>query len=499
MRTIRGRLTLAYAVALAATLLVFAAVMLSASRRSAERVLQMRVESIARLGSRVLEQAGTSLYGSVVIPEDSVLRALPPLSASVGSRLAALPGFVLVADTGRLLYASAPVAALQEKDQTKLISAILRAFTPERPAGFITLDSLPGRLFVRVNFERPAQRGPALRVVAAESAEELEFYRLDIFTPILIAFPLIFVLSVFAAWALAGAYLEPVNHLIADIEAIQDGRSLHRRLPVESDENELDRVAEKVNAMIARLEGSFAALRRFTADASHELKTPLTVMRADIERAMSAPNVPPDLLPPLEEALAESARMADLVDSLLTLARADEGRFDIHRERVDLHAMVEDVYETATILGEGQGVKVSLVAIEPVQVLGDPVRLRQLFLNLITNAVKYTGPDGSVTVALERRGDQAAFAVHDTGLGIAAADLPFIFDRFWRADRARSRASERGGFGLGLAIAQWIAHAHGGGINVASRLGRGSTFTVTIPAEPAAASPAKAHGALSES
>lgn len=497
MRTIRGRLTLAYAVALGATLLVFAAVMLSASRRSAQRVLQMKVESVTRLGARIIEQSGTGLFDRVLVSSDS--SQLPPFSASVANRLAALPGYVLVADSTRLLFASGPVSQLWWQDQQKLVQAIRLSFTPAQPAGLLNVDSMPSRIFAQVRFGVATDRGPELRILAAESAEDLAIHRLDVFPAILVSFPLIFLLSVFAAWALAGAYLEPVEHLIADIEAIQDGRSLHRRLPVESDENELDRVAEKVNAMISRLEGSFAALRRFTADASHELKTPLTVMRADIERAMSAPNVAPDLLPPLEEALAESARMADLVDSLLTLARADEGRFDIHRERVDLHAMVEDVYETATILGEDQGVKVSLVAIEPVQVLGDPVRLRQLFLNLITNAVKYTARDGSVTVALERRGDQAAFAVHDTGLGIAAADLPFVFDRFWRADRARSRTSERGGFGLGLAIAQWIAHAHGGAINVASRLGRGSTFTVTLPAEPAAAPPAKAHGALSES
>jgi two-component system, OmpR family, sensor kinase len=488
VRTIRARLTLAYAIALGATLLIFAAVMLSASRGAAQRVLQERVNNVARLGSRILDQAGTSLYAGVVVAEDPV--ALPALSASIGSRLAALPGYVLVTDSIRLLYASGPVAQLGAKDQAKLVQAVLRVFNQAQPAGFVTLDSVPARLFVQVNFERPAQRGPALRVVAAASAEELELFRLDIFTPILIAFPLIFVLSVLAAWGLAGANLEPVDHLIADLEAIQDGRSLHRRLPVESDENELDRLADTINQMIARLEGSFAALRRFTADASHELKTPLTVMRADIERAMSAPHVPADLLPALEEALAESARMADLVDSLLTLARADEGRFDIHREPVDLHAMVEDVFETATILGEGQGVTVSLAANVPVTVMGDRVRLRQLLLNLVTNAVKYTARDGTVTIALARHGTEASFSVHDTGQGIAAADLPFIFDRFWRADRARSRGAERGGFGLGLAIAQWIAHAHGGAITVASRLGRGSTFTVTLPAEAPIPAPA---------
>lgn len=480
MRSIRARLTLAYAIALGVTLLVFAAVMVSASRRAAQNVLQRRVDNVVMLGSAILEQAGTSLFGSVVVAADP--RASPPLSASVGSRLATLPGYVIVADSSRLLYASATVAQLSPKAQAQLRQAIFRVFTPAQPAGIITIEGPPTRLFVQVAFDRPAQRGSGLRVVAAESADELDLVRLDIFAPILVTFPLIFLLSVIAAWGLAGVNLEPVDHLIADLEAIEDGRSLHRRLPVETDENELDRLAERINAMIARLEGSFAALRRFTADASHELKTPLTVLRADIERAMSAPGAGGDQLPALEEALAETARMADLVDSLLTLARADEGRFDIHREPLELVPMVEDVFETAQILGEEAGITVTLLALEPVAVLGDPVRLRQLFLNLLTNAIKYTSRGGTVTVALERRGEFAALAVHDTGVGIAAADLPYIFDRFWRADRARSRGAERGGFGLGLAIAQWITHAHGGTITVASRLGRGSTFTVTIPA-----------------
>ena len=479
MRTIRARLTLAYALVLAVTLLVFAAVMVSASRRAAQNVLQRRVDSVVTLGSAILEQAGTSLFDRVVVAEDPA--ALPPLSASVGSRLATLPGYVLVADSTRLLFASGVVTQLSPKAQAQLRQAIFRAFTPAQPAGIITLDSIPSRLFVQVRFEGPTRRGPGLRVVAAESAGVLDLIRLDIFVPILVSFPLIFLLSIVAAWGLAGVNLEPVDHLIADLEAIEDGRSLHRRLPVETDENELDRLAEKINAMIARLEGSFAALRRFTADASHELKTPLTVLRADIERAMSAPGAGGDQLPALEEALAETARMADLVDALLTLARGDEGRFDIDREAVALVPMVQDVFETAQILGEESGITVRLAAIEGVTVLGDPVRLRQLFLNLLTNAIKYTARGGTVTVALERRGEYAAVAVHDTGVGIAAADLPFIFDRFWRADRARSRGAERGGFGLGLAIAQWITHAHGGTITVASRLGRGSTFTVSIP------------------
>jgi signal transduction histidine kinase len=184
----------------------------------------------------------------------------------------------------------------------------------------------------------------------------------------------------------------------------------------------------------------------------------------------------------LEEALQETARMADLVDSLLTLARADEGRFDIHRTPVELEPLVREVYETAVILGEDAGLTLSLSALENGIVMGDRTRLRQLLLNLITNAIKYTPRGGHVELAVTHKpNDEVAIAVRDTGIGISAGDQAHIFDRFWRADRARSRTSERGGFGLGLSIAQWIVQAHGGSINVQSRLGRGTVFSVLLP------------------
>jgi len=196
---------------------------------------------------------------------------------------------------------------------------------------------------------------------------------------------------------------------------------------------------------------------------------------------MSTAGSPTEQLVALEEALHETRRMADLVESLLTLARADEGRFDLHREAVRLEPLVREVFETALILGEDAGLGVSLPVVEPATVLGDRTRLRQLLLNLVTNAIKYTPRGGRLELALTVRDHVATVAVRDTGIGISAADLPYIFDRFWRADRARSRAAERGGFGLGLAISQYIAQAHGGALTVHSRLGRGSTFTVTLP------------------
>ena len=316
--------------------------------------------------------------------------------------------------------------------------------------------------------------------------------------PFAMALPLVIIVAVMTAGVFSSIALKPVSKrvdaLINEVEAISDGRSLHRRLFSEGESEADDQVARlttTLNSMIGRLEQSFGGLRRFTADASHELKTPLTVLRADVERAMATQSDRREQLVALEEALAETTRMADLVDSLLTLARADEGRFDLHRQPVDLQALVNDVYETAVLLGESTDVSVSMAPPAKVNIQGDAARLRQLFLNLVTNAIKYTPPHGKVELSLTSSEGIASFSVRDSGIGIAAADLPHVFERFWRADQARSRVGERGGFGLGLAISQYIAQAHGGSLTVQSRLGRGSTFTVALPLDLPADSPPK--------
>ncbi len=174
--------------------------------------------------------------------------------------------------------------------------------------------------------------------------------------------------------------------------------------------------------------------------------------------------------------------MTELVDTLLTLARVDEGRMELHTELVDLRALLHDVHETAQMLGEEAGLEVSLdVPADPVAVQADPARMRQLLLNLVSNAVKYTPTGGRVWLALTAGPGTATISVRDSGIGIAPGDVDRVFDRFWRADAARSRTGERPGIGLGLSICKWIAEAHGGSIAVTSRPSRGSTFTVTLP------------------
>ncbi len=478
MASIRTRITVSYALAFAGTMFAFS-VVVWAERRAVERQdLRARASETAELGIRILQKAGSENEPLTIFNDSLTGRDLTPRYRAL---LDVLPDYVVIADATHVLYRSPPLAALSASDQNELSSAFK---IPYGADSLVTLDSAGTQLLLVARSAPPSATSPVRWVVAGVSTEPLAVASEQVLFLSLVFAPVILLISAATAWNLAGRMLQPIEQMVNDVEAVSDGRSLHRRIPVEDLGDEIGRLGTTLNAMLGRLESSFAALRRFTADASHELKTPLTVLRADLERAMTTPQGSPEQLVALEEGLQEAARMADLVESLLTLARADEGRFDLHREPVDMEPLVREVTETAYILGEVAGLQVSMPVIQPVTVLGDRVRLRQLFLNLVTNAIKYTARGGKLEVLLESRDGAAVFTVKDSGIGIAGVDLPFIFDRFWRVDRARSRGGERGGVGLGLAIAQWIAQAHGGSINVSSRLGRGSSFAVTIPALP---------------
>lgn len=496
MWSTRARLAAAYAGLLFATLVAFCAAVYFARRASADQELGQRAGRFAEQILRTM--AATQAAGRPLTTRDSVrvpreegndsvwaytVGPLPELRSVLETR----PGFFLVlGERSKLLYSSFAMRQLPNADQGDINRWALE-IPAGREAAIVPLLGDDRMLLV-------ARTDTALlpnvsRVVAGMlMSEAVVAPQLLLGTMFLLA-PLLFLVSVAVAYVLAGSTFKPVDRLIREVEAITDGRSLHRRVPTDEADEELGRLSDTLNRMISRLQTSFGALRRFTADASHELKTPLTVVRADVERAMHPSTSKQERMQALEEAMQEIARMSDLVDSLLTLARADEGRFDLHREPISLEPVVRDVFETALILGEDAGVSVSLPLVEDAVIQGDSARLRQLFLNLVTNAIKYTPRGGHVEITLSmRNNNEIGFTVRDNGVGIAAADLPHIFDRFWRADKVRSRrladdrgVVERGGFGLGLAIAQWIAQAHGGTLTAQSRLGRGSTFTVHLP------------------
>ena len=476
MLSTRTKLTFAFVAGLVVVTITLFLSLMTARNAAVFRDIAQYAAAQGDLAERVITHAAQA--GEPLLDPDSISR-LPSLSSAIAERLDAVPGYIIVVDTlGRSMYRSPEVMRLRPDDMGTLQEQ-LGELPRSGEALIFQLDSLQEKLLFVSRSVNGAPGGVSRIASGAVASRATAIPREYLFNVLIIA-PIVIIVTGTGAFVYLGRTQRQLQQITTEVAAITDGRSLHRRLALSEESTDFGDLVATLNAMIGRLETSFGALRRFTADASHELKTPLAVLRADVERAMMTASQTERMVA-LEESLQEVRRMTDLVESLLTLARADEGRFDIHREPVELQPLVQEVFETALILGEAQGVTVNLPFTADVIVLADRTRLRQLFLNLVTNAIKYTPAGGKVELGVGRHPDNVTFAVRDTGIGIAAADVPHIFERFWRADRVRSRMSERGGFGLGLAISQWIAQAHGGTLTASSRLGRGSLFTVTLP------------------
>lgn len=290
-------------------------------------------------------------------------------------------------------------------------------------------------------------------------------------------------LSFAASWLLASRGLRPVAALTGTAEAIALSGDLGRRVPGAEQGDELGQLASTFNKMLGSVEQAYQAQQRFVSDASHELRAPLTAIQGNLELLERQADMPPaDRQEAVSEASREARRLARLVADLLALARADAG-VAIRKDRVEIDRVLLDALSAGRHLAQGQRIEVA--EMEPLIVRGDADRLKQLVLILIDNAVKYTPPGGRVTLSLRRSGGQTAqtelaeLVVRDTGVGVAPQDLPHLFERFYRADPARSR--DPGGTGLGLSIAKWIADQHGGEISLDSRPGEGTTATVRLP------------------
>ncbi len=276
---------------------------------------------------------------------------------------------------------------------------------------------------------------------------------------------------------LAGRALRPVATLTDTAHAIARSRDFGRRVPAGGRTDELGKLADTFNGMLAALEQSYEAQRRFVADASHELRAPLTAIQGNLELLRRHPEKPPaEQREALGEADQEARRLSRLVADLLSLARADAG-MSLRRRRVELDRVLLDAFAAARHLARGQSLGIG--ALEPALVEGDPDRLKELLLVLLDNALKYTPPEGRVTLELRRKYGAAEITVRDTGVGIPPEELERVFERFYRADPARAR--DPGGTGLGLPIARWIAEQHGGEISLDSEPGNGTTATVRLP------------------
>ncbi len=281
-------------------------------------------------------------------------------------------------------------------------------------------------------------------------------------------------------WILAQRALRPVDRMTEAARRI-GAEHLDERLETTGADDELDRLATTLNDMLGRLDTAFRQIRQFSADASHELQTPLTILQGELEIALRVPRSPEEYQRVLASALEESERIARLVEGLLLLSRADAGVLRMDRQPVDLAELMAEVGEHARVLAEARGVTLECQSGMPTIIQGDREHLRRLLLNLVDNGIKYTLAGGQVTLSLQQDDEWAALRVADTGIGLAPEEQERIFQRFYRAPEAVSQAEE--GSGLGLCIARSIAEAHGGRIEVQSAVGGGSTFTVFLPLE----------------
>ncbi len=274
-----------------------------------------------------------------------------------------------------------------------------------------------------------------------------------------------------------GSALKPLAAATEVATQITKADDLSRRIPVGGSPNdEVGQLIMAFNATLSRLEALFNAQRRFLADVSHELRTPLTAIKGNVGLIRKFGKVEEEDLAAIE---TEVDRLTRLVLDLLLLAQAEGGKVPVDSSPVELDTVVLEVFQQMRTLA-GERVQVKLTDIDQIQVIGDRDRLKQVFFNLISNAVQYTPPGGQVTLAIRKVGEQAHVIVNDTGPGIPQQDLPHIFERFYRGEKSRKRSSSSG-FGLGLSIAYWIVRAHNGTIDVSSQEGKGSTFCVRLP------------------
>lgn len=449
---IRGQLTLWYSLILALSLAAFCCVAYFAMEYSIHETVQSELRERTEGARDIIAQDGPEGH-------KALMDELREFADGLGSN-----GRLRVADANGILFAS-PGMELPMQPRHRLSQIrpwrewmggepflLLRQNTEVAGVQYdVTMALATGE------FDRALTRGSVLLFATA---------------------PLFLALAALGGYWMSRRALDPVDQMTRaarDIGALD----LAKRLNVPPTRDELARLAETLNEMLERLEAAFRKITQFTADASHELRTPVAVMRTSAEIALRKPRSDAEYREALSQILREADNVSRLIETLLVVARADSGG-QLPMERADLGSVLAKACDKSKLLADEKGVALTRNgAAAPIWVQCNTSSLERLFLIVLDNAVKYTPPGGKIDVKLDSGDGFAVTEIRDTGIGIPSEDMPHIFDRFYRADRARTR--EPGGAGLGLAIGKWIAHAHGGEIRVESEIAKGSSFEVCIP------------------
>lgn len=449
LKSIKFRLTLWYLVAIVAMLAVFGTFAFYLLSRNLYRGLDQS------LRDRVIELQGSIRY-------DPINRQFL-IAPNVGE-------FVMFYDSdGVLIQRLGPNIQADISRTVELALLGKKEFqTAERPEG-------PAVRFYAVPLDVASQERVAFLVGRATNdiVSVLSIFRMVILNSSIFVLILAGVGGIF----LADRTLKPVEKIAETARTIGES-DLSRRIDVQTDD-ELGLLAATINGMIDRLETAFNKERQFVADASHELRTPLAILQAESSLALEKNRSPAEYQQSLELVSQEIEFMSEIVGKMLLLARSDSGSETIDFEDVKLKPLLAELAQDLDLLVQDKGLTLELGAMDELKVRGDRIKLKQLFLNILDNAVRYTPGGGTITASLVRRNGHAVASIADTGIGIPAEHLPFIFDRFYRVDK--SRTASDGGTGLGLSIAMSVAKIHGGGIEVESEPDKGTTFRVVLP------------------
>ncbi len=316
-------------------------------------------------------------------------------------------------------------------------------------------------------------------IVVAESRRELIDQMRSLQRIFLLSLPAMLLVAGFAGYLMARKSLSPIAEMTAQAERIS-AEILHERLPVKNKSDELGKLARVFNDLLARIESSFDGMRQFTADASHELRTPLAIIRGEADVALSQEREPEEYRESLAIIQDEARLLSGLVEDMLSLARADAGQRKLNIEEFYVNDLIEECVRSARALALRKNLSLNFESSDDTAFRGDEDLFRRMVINLLDNAIKYTPDGGAVSVKLWRENGHVKLSVTDNGIGIPAEDAAHIFERFYRVDKARSRAE--GGSGLGLPIVKWIAEAHHGSVSMESAPEHGSSFTVSLPA-----------------
>ncbi len=462
-RSLRFQLVAWYAALLTGCFVLIGAAsyaVLQSSLVGALRETQLR--RARQIGQLLLDQTGSS--GEARVGEEIQARYAPDINGR----------FVRITrGDGSLLYVSpAP------NDQTFVPGEVPPPLWPSRAETASQVPLSGGRQMLLTIRELQTPGGARYLIETGAPMDDVQAHLRQWLGFLLVVLPIMAALALGGGSFLVKRALLPVDKIAASAQRISS-QNLSERLPVARTGDELERLSIALNHMVQRLDEAFQYSRRFMADASHELRTPLTVLRGELESVIQEPALAPEWRERLGSALEEVERLAGIVEGLFAISRLDAGEAAAEWVKLDLARLAAATADQMSLLAEDKNIQVTCAAAEPVWVEGDQARLKQVVVNLLDNAIKYTLQGGAVALSVSALDSKAVLEVADNGIGIPAEALPRVFDRFFRVDKARSR--ELGGAGLGLSIVKSICTAHHGRIEATSPPGQGSRFRVELP------------------